>query len=382
MNANSKDTEGAFWRGERFALADLLRAFAAVGIVWHHLSLYAPRSDLADQFAPSVGYFLFNHALYAVAIFFVLGGLTSSLDKRFIQRPDGKMGVGELMQGILDRYLRLAIPYLVMLFVLLGLVWLTDRFGWPLRLIESFSWYQFVSHLFLIQNLLGFENFSAGTWYLCIELQWSCLIVVLTFLANRFQTDHGANVWARTLLLFPLGLGSAWVWSRSDRWEAFVLYFAAQYVLGIFLGWTLQGRLPTWVLSLFSLSVAGSLILNPRPQLMISLLVVPVLFFGYWRTKDWVLPASIRWLSDVSYSLFLVHYMVNGLVLRILDGWSSQGAVQAAAGMLIAFACSLVAAFCFHRWVEGPSLRWVRSGSLRRAERLEHLEVDQRPSGS
>jgi len=78
----------------------------------------------------------------------------------------------------------------------------------------------------------------------------------------------------------------------------------------------------------------------------------------------------------------LVHYMVNGLVLRILDGWSSQGAVQAAAGMLIAFACSLVAAFCFHRWVEGPSLRWVRSGSLRRAERIEHLGVDQRPSGS
>ncbi len=157
MNAISKEPQAAAWRGERFALADLLRAFAAGGIVWHHLSLYAPRSDLADQFAPSVGYFLFNHALYAVAIFFVLG---------------------------------------------------------------------------------------------------------------------------------------------------------------IFLGWTLQGRLPTWVLSLYSLSVAGSLMLNPRPQLMISLLVVPVLFFGYWRTKDWVLPASIRWLSDVSYSLFLVHYMVNGVVLR------------------------------------------------------------------
>jgi peptidoglycan/LPS O-acetylase OafA/YrhL len=317
-----------------------------------------------------------------VAIFFVLGGLTSSLDKRFIRRPDGKMGLGELMQGILDRYLRLAIPYLIMLFALLGLVWLTDRFGWPLDLIDSFSWYQFVSHLFLIQNLLGFENFSAGTWYLCIELQWSCLIVLLTFLANRFQRDHGASVLARTLLLFPLGLGSAWVWSRSDRWEAFPPYFAAQYVLGIFLGWTLQGRLPTWVLSLYSLSVAGSLMLNPRPQLMISLLVVPVLFFGYWRTKDWVLPASMRWLSDVSYSLFLVHYMVNGLVLRIIDGWSSQGAVQAAAGMLIAFACSLVAAFCFHRWIEGPWQRWIRSESQRRTERLKPIEGDQRPSGS
>jgi peptidoglycan/LPS O-acetylase OafA/YrhL len=90
----------------------------------------------------------------------------------------------------------------------------------------------------------------------------------------------------------------------------------------------------------------------------------------------------MRWLSDVSYSLFLVHYMVNGVVLRILDDWSSQGAVQAAAGMLIAFACSLVAAICFHRWVEGPWQRWVRSESLRRAERLEPIEVDQRLSGS
>jgi len=65
-----------------------------------------------------------------------------------------------------------------------------------------------------------------------------------------------------------------------------------------------------------------------------------------------------------------------------LDGWSSQGAVQAAAGMLIAFACSLVVAFCFHRWVEGPSLRWVRSQCLGRSARLEHAGVDQSLLGS
>jgi peptidoglycan/LPS O-acetylase OafA/YrhL len=372
----------AVWKGERFALADLLRAIASLGIVWHHLSLYAPRSDLADQIAPRLGYFLFNHALYAVAIFFVVGGLTSSVDKGFIKRPAGAMDWVAFARGLLDRYLRLAIPYLVMLFLLLGTVWMTDRFGWPLHLIESFSWPQFVSHLFLVQNLLGFENFSAGTWYLCIELQWSFFIVGLTFFANGFRTDHGASVLVRTWLLFPLGLLSAWIWSRGDRWEAFFFYFAAQYVLGTFLGWTLQGKLPTWILSLYSLLVAGSLILNPRPQLLISLLVVPVLFFGYTRTKNWILPGYLRWLSDISYSLFLVHYLINGLVLKTLDGWSSQGPVQAAAGMLIAFGCSLLAADVFHRWVEGPWQRWVRSRSLRRSVRMEPSAGGQTPSRS
>ncbi|MFM8572563.1 MAG: acyltransferase family protein [Pirellula sp.] len=346
MNNSTPKASTIIWTGKRLAIVDLLRGFAAVCIVWHHLSLYAPESDLADRFAPRLGYFLYNHALYAVAIFFVLGGLTASIDKPI-------ESLSETLRRIFDRYLRLSIPYVAMLVLLLGVAGFTHVLSWPLNQIESFSIPQLVSHLFFLQDILGYGNFSAGTWYLCIEFQWSCFVIVMAYLANRYRIQGVDPVVLRATVLFPLGLVSSWYWSRSGDWEPYFLFFAAQYILGFYLGWNLQGRLPLFVLILYALGIGASLWINPRPQLAVSLGVAAFLWSLVGWTKHWKLPLVFQWLSDISYSLFLIHYLINGLVLKAIDSWASRSPSFAAGAMLIAFLCSIAAATLFHRLLAG-----------------------------
>ncbi|MFM8398715.1 MAG: hypothetical protein ACKOAH_12875, partial [Pirellula sp.] len=62
----------------------------------------------------------------------------------------------------------------------------------------------------------------------------------------------------------------------------------------------------------------------------------------------------------ISYSLFLVHYLVDGLVLKLIDPWAKQSPSWAAGAMAIAFACSLGVADLFHRFVERPAIRWIK----------------------
>ena len=364
VNKNIIESVG-IWNGRRLAVADLLRGLAAVCIVWHHLSLYAPQSDLADAFAPRIGYALYNHGLYAVAVFLVLGGLTGSIEKGHQIHRASSLGkesraLRELIVGLVSRYARLAVPYLVMLALLLSTAWFTNRIGWRLDQVESFSWPQFVAHLFFLQDLLGYDHFSAGTWYLCIEFQWSCFLLLVSYGVNRWGLDASKSLRVRATLLFLLGVSSAWIWSRSSAWESSFLFFASQYVLGIFLGWTIQRRVPMWVLVLYGLSIAGSVWINPRPQIVVSLIVAAVLYGGFRWFSHWRLPACVRWLSDVSYSLFLVHYLVNGVVLKAIDPWASQSPIHAVAAMAIAFACSLVVAAGFYRVVESPTQAWLK----------------------
>lgn len=351
------------------ALADLLRGLAAICIVWHHLSLYAPQSDLADQFAPTLGYNLFNRALYAVAVFFILGGLTSSVDKRIrtsSSESRNSPGVSwhNLVRDLLQRYLRLALPYLAMLLLLHLASWGSNYLGKPLNQIEDWSWPKFVSHFLFMQDLLGFGNFSAGTWYLCIEFQWSCFVLLLAYLASCLEkgsnADRSNSVLVRTAVLFPIGIASAWYWSRNHEWEASFLFFASQYILGVFLGWNLQNRLPTWMLLVYSFGIGASLLVNPRPQMFASILIACTLWIGTKWTIGWKLPRTMSWLSEISYSLFLTHYLINGIVFLAIDSWASQSPGNAAGAMMIAFTISLLVAHIFHRYVEAPTNRWSK----------------------
>jgi peptidoglycan/LPS O-acetylase OafA/YrhL len=61
-------------KSERSELIDLLKVGACFLIVWHHLALYSPMSDVVSEWFPAIEEFLFEHGLLAVQVFLVLGG--------------------------------------------------------------------------------------------------------------------------------------------------------------------------------------------------------------------------------------------------------------------------------------------------------------------
>lgn len=349
----------------RYEWIDAWRGIAAVCIVWHHLSLYAPQSDLADLVAPSAMYMVYNHALYAVHVFLVITGFSIAVGD-----AQSSLSVGAAAQRFAKRFWRLAAPYWVALVLLLLLSLVTQQARIDLGLLENFSWPKLIAHWFFMQDLLGFGNFAAGTWYLCIIVQYYVLVLGLLVLVHALHTHCHAAISAPKAMaatLVPLGAVSAWVWNLDTRYDVTVFYFLGQLVLGTVLGWVVTRRISQWVLVLCVVWYGASLLVQWRLQLWFALMATAVLWFGAVWMPAWSNPRWLRWLSRISYSLFLVHYPVNGLVLVALDSWASSGAVPAFMSMCIAFACSLLVADRFHKWVESPSQKSFYWLGVRRA---------------
>ena len=97
----------------RMPFLDFMRAIASHCIVLHHLAFYGPLPDRAYAVCPAVFDWFCAHARLAVSAFFVFGGFFTS---RGLCRGTA-LGAKSIAQTVAARYRRIAIPYLVTLFV-------------------------------------------------------------------------------------------------------------------------------------------------------------------------------------------------------------------------------------------------------------------------
>lgn len=349
---------------QRLLFLDALRAFAAVTIVWHHFALYPP---LSAQAVPLLGPLVdwFRDYARATQVFFVVGGFVMA--RGMAHRSWNLRGVGRFLA---HRYCRLGLPYLGAIAVAIpacaiGRGWLPAEVtgtppGGP----------QMLAHLFFLQDLLGYQQFSAGLWFVCINFQLGLIYVAMLLLrdtlaehrgvaADRWWTDVPVlGGWALAVFsLFHFNLDPA-----HDKWG---LYFFPYFFTGVMVQRGLRDRNSQLLFWLYLLLLAAGMAWQWRWRLA-SALVVGLLLFGAEKTglnTRWPKSRAIARLGRASYSLFLIHFPVLVLVASLWTwlGWNSPP--QAVAGLLAAFGASLAAAFAFHRWVETPA------GNLSRGRR-------------
>ena len=152
----------------RFAFIDGLKVVAIQFILFHHLAAYGPLSADVQQVAPDLISWLYDYGRMAVQVFLVAGGYLAA---RALS-PSGAPFAAPLLVTICNRYLRLALPYIVSLLLAvlvatLARLWMDD---------EDFvaaapSLAQGLAHVFLLQGILGYESLNAGVWYVAIDLQ-------------------------------------------------------------------------------------------------------------------------------------------------------------------------------------------------------------------
>ena len=343
----------------RLEVLDAAKGIAACIIVWHHLCEYSPTSDVADRFAPILMYSIYNYGLFAVYLFLVFGGFSLALSTS--KRPISWRNAGTTF---ISRYLRLFVPYVLMLILLLSCY----SFGLACRLepplIDSFSWLQFLSHLFFLQDILGFGNFSAGTWYLCIDIQFVAFFLFLqaTFnsLAKRLTPMVTTEMWM-TAFLFPLGMFSIWYWSRNQSNDTLLCFFLGPMVLGTLMAWGWKKRIPAWISMLYAAGMAASLAVDLRPRVLVALLAAILICVDLRFGKKIRMPQPLLWLGKISYSLFLIHYLVNALVLHGMNTWIGESPARAFASMGLAALVSLCAAVALYYGVEAPCNFYVKS---------------------
>lgn len=350
----------------RLLFLDALRAFASMMILWHHFALYPP---LSVQATPILGGLVhwFHEYARSTQVFFVVGGYVMA--RTMTRRNWNSLAVWKFLAR---RYCRLGIPYLAAIVLAIaacsiGRGWLPDAVvGSPPTLP------QLLAHLFFLQELLGYEHFSAGIWFVCINFQLGMIYVSTLWLRDTLAGSLKIPAMSPRIDV-PIFVG--WILSAISLFhehsqpgaDSWALYFFPYFFLGVVIHRALRNRKSELMFWLYLAMVAAAMAHDWRWRLA-SAAVVGLLLFSAEKTGFGMRWPKARWVSRmgrVSYSLFLVHFpvlvVVSGIWARF--GWTSPGA--AIAGLLAAFGGSVATAFAFHRLVEEPaaalSHRWGSS---------------------
>jgi peptidoglycan/LPS O-acetylase OafA/YrhL len=211
--------------------------------------------------------------------------------------------------------------------------------------------WQLLSHLFLLQDLLGQEALSAGIWYVAIDLQLFAMTVLILALVRSER-----HRW----VVLALAVASLLIFNRRAGLDMTGLYFFGAYALGMLAWWAARSERPArWLLAIAGLGTVA-LLLDFRGRLLVAMVVALAMVWlqrsawpARWLQQPWMLL-----LGQVSYAVFLIHFpvclLVNALVSHF---WPGQLAANVL-GLLTAFGLSLLAGEALYRSVESPAARW------------------------
>lgn len=328
----------------RLPLVDLMKAVAAQLIVLHHLAFYGPMSDAARRLAPALIDGLARHGRLAVQVFLVLGGFLAA--RALASR--GSAAIAQPLELVWRRYCRLALPLAAALVLAVACAALA-RTLLPLESTPAPPTVpQFVAHLFLLQNLLGYEALSAGVWYVAIDFQLYVLMVAMLRLSRRQSMA----------LVAALAVASLFHFNRIPAWDDWALYFFGAYGMGAMAFRAGESRRPGGWLALITLAGIVALALDFRSRIVVALATAVLLGLTFPRLRR---PSGrlLAFLADNAYALFLVHYPVCLVVNAAFGRLFPAAPVANAIGIFVAWGLSLLAAALFHRHVERPAAAWL-----------------------
>jgi peptidoglycan/LPS O-acetylase OafA/YrhL len=347
-------------------LIDLLKVFAALLIILHHLSSYGQIAQDARAFLPDVMNFLFEYGRYAVQIFLVMAGyLAAQSLTRFVNK---KFSAQNLLRVIINRYLRLFAPYIAALIFTICCAWVARFWVNDEFVGEQESLGQFIAHLFFLQGILGLDSISAGAWYVAIDWQLYSVLAILLISFSSYQ----ALIWFISII----GVTSLLYFNRSIEYEAYFIYFIGAYGLGVlaYLAKNFADK-KIQVLAKFALIAIGAIIaISTLHQVwlrnflawFVALLLLlwgnasyPSLVPASSEIKTFVLRA-IAWASPRSYCAFLIHFafILLANTLYIATGMHAhESGLIAIVLMLGVVVCSTAAANYLYRWVETPAAK-------------------------
>lgn len=326
---------------QRLPGVDALKGLACVLIVWHHLAFYGPMSDVVHGAAPGLMDWLYTYGRMAVQVFLVVAGFLAACSLA----PQGKASFQQALRLILKRYRRLALPLVVAVLIAVMVAALVRPWLPHPSVPDAPTLWQLLSHLFLLQDLLGEEALSAGIWYVAIDLQLFAISVAILTLAPRER---------QRWLVLALAAASLLLFNRYAGLDMTGLYFFGAYALGMLAWWASRSERPErWLLAIVALG-ALALLLDFRGRLLVAVVVALGLVWmqrspwpARWLQQPWLL-----WLGQVSYSVFLIHFAVCLLVNAVITYvWPTQ-VMANALGMLAAFGLSLLAGKALYLGVE------------------------------
>ena len=343
-------------------LVDALKAIASQFIVLHHLAVYGPMSDVVYEHASGLFDWLYYDARMAVQVFFVVSGFLAARTLA----PDGIPAFSSPLALLWRRYCRLAIPYLAAILISVGAA--TVARGWMEH--ESVpgapTLSQFLAHVFLLHDILGYEALSAGVWYVAIDFQLFGLMVVLLWIARPSSGAATAHRWLAPFLLSLLAIASLFHFNRDPDWDSWALYFFAAYGLGALAYWASERTHSAIWLGGLAAVVLISFVVDFRARILVALAVA--LAIGVARRtgvfERWPTVPLLSFLGRISYSVFLVHFPVCMLINAAVFRFFRADPVANLLGLFLAWGASIAAGWLLYHLVESRTERLKFAGDL------------------
>jgi peptidoglycan/LPS O-acetylase OafA/YrhL len=340
-------------------LIDWGKAIASQLIVWHHLVIYGPMARIAEPWAPDLFAWLSGSARLVVQVFLVTGGFLAA---RALMPSPGKAGAVR-WSGLVElgarRYWRLAKPVLAALALAVLSAALARALMDHPDTPAAPTWPQLLANALLLQDVVGQPALSAGLWYAAIDLQLFVLLAVLSAAIGGSGLQGRAREWLTVLGLLA-GMALALLWlnriSSLDRWGP---YFFGSYGLGVLAFWVRQKARRTVPLLLMAALVGLAVWVEWRTRLVLAGVIAVWLASGLGVGLDAVgwLNRPVKWLSRVSYEVFLVHYPVSLLVSAVVySQWPDSLGINTA-GLLLAWAGSLATGAALHHTLNRQRVR-------------------------
>ena len=365
-------------KSARFVELDALRGLAALIVVLHHLRLLwqgdvEPSSRILRMLLT-----LLNPAGNgAVILFFVLSGFVLSLPA-VAGKPQ------RYLTFVIRRVFRIYIPYLVALAAAVaGAFWLhgivTNSSWFHFFWSKPVDWHLVLQHVYFI-GVYNTDQFDNPIWSLVHEMRISLIFPLLCAFVLKFKSK-----WS---FVIAIGLTAVAVVIQKSpfmvEWPiAESVHIAGLFVLGIVLARE-RSRFGGWFLRrprLFSLALIGMtlaclalfLFFNAQsansiesifPHAMTcirhwlialsagGLMIISITSPSWKRVLSW---PPIRFLGEVSYSLYLWHFIVLLYCVHLL-----YGEIPLPAILFLALVLSLAVSWCSYRWIEKPSLTFGR----------------------
>ena len=337
----------------RLPLFDAMKALGCLAIVFHHLAIYGPMSDIVHQGAPAIIDALDIYAKLAVQMFFVLAGFLVAMQLT----PEGQAkpsGLGQSFALILKRYKRLVTPFLFAVACAILITALVRPWFIHESLSAAPSLTQLFAHAFMLHDILGYEALSAGVWFVAIDFQLFAITVLLTALMTR-----AAPAWKSLFPLVMIGLAalSLFLINRFSEYEIYAPYFFGAYGLGMLAYWSTKPNLSSIVFPAIALLGAVALWIEFRTPIAVAL-ATAVLVSVAGQTgllERWPQSRILSWIGQRSYSIFVIHYGICIGFNALWSVWFPTGVWINAIGMLAAGVSSVAAGGLLYRYVESHS---------------------------
>lgn len=364
--------QGRAPRAPRYDSLTAWRGVACLLVVLYHSTRHPPQGD--GGFAAAIFAFL-DKGWLGVPLFFVISGycVTASADAlRWRPRPAGHF--------FWRRFRRIYPPYWAALAIAALSACLMDVIVsgnvWQALKLPELTYWQWLGNLSLTEtwrwHLTGGAESALlpPSWTLCYEEQFYFLVgLVLVLTRRHFFFVLGALTLIVALLhLFPwpglrtegLFLDGQWLMFASGV----LVYYVANYILP---RWWVWSCLPLVVGIAYAAAGPGQL-QQSVSQSYVAAFTFALLILGLKRWDDYLkgraLLSPLRRCGEISYSLYLVHWPVAGVVGHGMD---TLGLNSPAAILLFRIpacvAATVLVGHIFHRLIERRFWNPALSGS-------------------